>query len=93
MMKVNLYATYHVLSGVRRFDLEMPPGATLRQAVDAILLRYPILKEHWVDQSGDPRSYLLIFINGHELSTLDNQLDTLLNPNDTLDFLPPVAGG
>jgi molybdopterin converting factor small subunit len=92
-MKVNLYATYHVLSGVRTFDLDLPPGATLRQAVDAILLRYPTLKEHWLSQSGDPHSFLLIFVNGHELSTLDAQLNTPLYPLDTLDFLPPVAGG
>jgi MoaD family protein len=92
-MKVHFYATYHVLSGVRSFDLDMPPGATLRQAVDAILQRYPVLKEHWIDESGDLHNYLLIFVNGHELSTLEDPLNTPLSPSDTLDFLPPVAGG
>ena len=92
-MKITLYATYHVLSGVRSFQLDLPPGTTLRQAVDTILERYPILKDHWVDDKGDLHNFLLIFVNGHELSTLDAQFNTPIYPHDTLDFLPPVVGG
>ena len=34
-----------------------------------------------------------MFINGREVVYLDDQFDTIIQPNDKIDIFPPVGGG
>jgi MoaD family protein len=92
-MQINLYATFRLQAGVRRFELDMPEGTTLEKAIDAIVEQYPILQQHWIDSDGGLYAHVHAFINGSEAGTLPLGLKTPLNPTDVLDFFPPVAGG
>jgi sulfur-carrier protein len=92
-MRCNLYATFRLLAGMKTTSLDLPDGTTVRQAVDALLVQRPVLRPHWLDKAGELHAHVHIFINGHDLQTFDQGLDTPLKPEDVLDFFPPVAGG
>ncbi|HWR65256.1 MAG TPA: MoaD/ThiS family protein [Bellilinea sp.] len=42
---------------------------------------------------GELHAHVHGFVNGQEIPTLECGWDTPLQPEDVLDFLPPVAGG
>ncbi len=92
-MQVNFYATFRVRAGVKSITLELPDGATMRQAVDAVIARIPALKHDWLRGDGDLHAHVHGFVNGKDVSTLPQGWNTPLVACDTLDFLPPVAGG
>jgi len=92
-MQVNLYATFRLIAGQRSLEINLPPGSTARQAVAAVLLAVPDLRAHWVNAEGELHAHVHGFINGQEIPTLEQGWETLLQPEDVLDFLPPVAGG
>jgi MoaD family protein len=92
-MQVNFYATFRVQAGIKSIELEIPPGTTMRQAVDAITIKIPLLKSIWFDENDEIQNYVYGFINGVDVSTLSEGWETKLKPEDVLDFLPPVAGG
>jgi molybdopterin synthase sulfur carrier subunit len=92
-MQVNLYATFRLHAGVRRFALDLPGGVTLQQAIEAIIEQYPVLRAHWLDNQGALYAHVHAFVNGVDAGTLPQGLNTTLQPTDVLDFFPPVAGG
>jgi len=92
-MQANLYATFRLLAGVKSVDLDLSPGASIQQAVHALITRYPVLRKHWLDEHGELYPHVQVFLNGQAVETLEDGLDAHLQPGDSLDFFPPVAGG
>jgi molybdopterin synthase sulfur carrier subunit len=92
-MQVNLYATFRLLAGSKTLQIDLPPGTTVRQAVDAVIEQRPVLRSHWLDDAGEIHAHVHIFINGHDVQNMEQGEDTPLQPGDVLDFFPPVAGG
>ena len=92
-MQVNLYATFRLIAGVRRFELDLPDGTTMNEAIQAIVAAQPALRKHWLNEAGALHAHVHAFVNGIDVSTLPGGLETRLKPADVLDFFPPVAGG
>jgi molybdopterin synthase sulfur carrier subunit len=92
-MQVNLYATFRLLAKVKSFELEVLDGASAMNAIEKIVALFPVLRPHWLNDAGELHAHVHMFINGHEVLTLPQGLDTRLHTHDTLDFFPPVAGG
>lgn len=92
-MQFHLYATFRLLAGVKTLNIDLPDGTTVRQAVQAVVEQCPVLRSHWLDDSGDLHAHVHIFINGDDVQNLDRQLDTPLPADSVLDFFPPVGGG
>jgi molybdopterin converting factor small subunit len=92
-MQVNFYATFRLRAGVKSLVLDLPAGTTMQQAVHAIVEHIPALKPDWISKSGEIYPHVHGFVNGVDVATLPAGWDTQLQSTDTLDFLPPVAGG
>lgn len=92
-MQYNLYATFRLLAGQRHFSLDLPAGTTVRQAVQALVERCPALRRHWLDENGEIHAHVHILVNGQEIRTDPQGEDMALQPDDVLDFFPPVVGG
>ncbi|MHB8818902.1 MAG: MoaD/ThiS family protein [Bellilinea sp.] len=92
-MPINLYATFHVIAGVRSLNIDLPVGITARQMVACVLDQLPVLRLHWVNEKGEIHAHVHGFINGQEIPTLPLGWNTPLQAADILDFIPPVAGG
>jgi sulfur-carrier protein len=92
-LQVNLYATFRLNAGIKSFSIDLPAGTTIRQAILEIVRQYPVLRGDWLDEADELHAHVLVFHNSKETSTLPGGLDTPLEPQDVLDFFPPVAGG
>lgn len=92
-MQVNLYATFRLIAKTRCLNLELPPGSTVRQAVEEIVTRLPELRSHWLNAEGQIHAHVHGFVNGRDVATLPLEWETPLQVEDVLDFFPPVAGG
>ncbi len=92
-MQCNLYATFRLLAGIKTIHLELPEGTTVRQAVSAVIDQRPVLRPHWLDETGEIHAHVHIFINGHDVQNMERGTETPLHQDDVLDFFPPVGGG
>ncbi len=92
-MQFNLYATFRLIAGTKTLQIELPEGTTVRQAVDAVVEQRPVLRTHWLDEAGEIHAHVHIFINGHDVQNMEKGVETPLQPEDVLDFFPPVGGG
>lgn len=92
-MQVNLYATFRLLAGIKTLTLDLPGGATVRQAVRAVVDQHPVLQRHWLDENGDIHAHVHIFVNGQDVQNLSSGVETPLQSDAVLDFFPPVGGG
>ena len=92
-MIVNYYATLRQVVGVRQVEFSLPQGSTLRYLIEEMMKRFPDLKTEMLDQNGNLQSHIHIFINGRDSTLLDDSLDSILAPSDTISIFPPVGGG
>jgi molybdopterin synthase catalytic subunit len=76
---VRLFASYREAAGRGHFDLELPPGATVRDAIDRILSAHPLIAEGRQVVIAKNREYVGV--------------DAPLGDGDELALIPPVSGG
>jgi molybdopterin synthase sulfur carrier subunit len=67
-------------------------ATSLREAVEKLEAEFPGIKERIVDDSGEIRRFVNIYVNGDDVRFLDN-LNTALKPGDDVSIVPAVAGG
>lgn len=79
-VRVRLFAVLHDLARVGEGSIELPDGATVQQAKEPLLRRFPALREH-IDRCAFAvnRSYA--------------RPDAPLHDGDELALIPPVSGG
>jgi molybdopterin synthase sulfur carrier subunit len=92
-MEVHLYATFRVIAQTKSLQLDLPAGATVSAAVQAVVAALPVLTVHWLDETGGLYPHVHVFLNGTDVATLPAGFDSLVGSTDVLDFFPPVAGG
>ena len=92
-MKVDFYATLREVAGQKTVDIEVPENATVRQLVDAIVTRYPLMRDKLLQQNGDLWGHVHVFVNGRDAPFLDDQMETVINLSDTISVFPAVGGG
>jgi molybdopterin converting factor small subunit len=89
MPRIHVYPPYRAIVGQDSFHLELPPGATLRTLLRALGEHYPEFREFAEARSDE-------FLWGQIIVHVNNDiagLNTRLNPDDTVELLPPIAGG
>ena len=92
-MKVDFYATLREVAGQKTVDIEVPENATVRQLVDAIVTRYPLMRDKLLQQNGDLWGHVHVFVNGRDARFLDDQMETVINLSNTISVFPAVGGG
>jgi molybdopterin converting factor small subunit len=94
MMKieVNLVAAYKLIAQKGRFSLELPEKSSVFDVIKAVVKAFPALKSHWLEKDGSPSPHLHPFLNGDDVSTLSDGMNTCLVDGDSLDFIPPLSG-
>lgn len=92
-IKVNLLADYRLITGAKEMVLEVPEGETIKGVIEKVVRLYPKLRQHWMDDHGELYVHVQLYINKDDVNILPLKLDTLVNENDEIDFIPPVIGG
>ena len=71
--------------------LEMDES-TLSVMIDNLEASYPGFKERLIDENGDLRYFVNIYLNGEDVRFLQG-LETSTNSGDEISIVPAVAGG
>jgi len=67
-------------------------GKTIEQIVDSLDSTYPGMRERLIDDNGDLRHFVNIYLNGEDIRYIDG-LKSTVSDNDELSIVPAVAGG
>ena len=77
---MKLFASYKEKAGISDVQIELPIGATVREATQEVLRLYPSVTQD--------TSRLMVAVNEEF-----QQHDFVLNDNDEVALIPPVSGG
>jgi molybdopterin converting factor small subunit len=92
-ISVKFVGSFRGVSGRDGLKLKFGRSVSLRTIVKKIVERLPKLKAALIDsESGEPRRTMLVLVNGREVSVL-NGLETRVNDEDEVVFIPVVHGG
>ena len=64
----------------------------LADMVQAMEEQYPGIKERLLDEAGELRHFVNIYVNGEDVQFLDG-LETAISESDEVSIVPAVAGG
>jgi adenylyltransferase/sulfurtransferase len=67
-------------------------GATVRDALDQLTVRYPNIKKNLFSDQGKLRSFVNVYVNDEDIRYLDKDA-TKLEGSETISIVPSVAGG
>ena len=67
-------------------------SSTLGEMVDTLESTYPGFKERLVDENGELRYFVNIYVNGEDVHFLQG-LETSTKSGDEVSIVPAVAGG
>ncbi len=92
-MQVNFYATLRAIAGVKSVDVNFTAPSTVRAVLESVTRDHPTLAAELWKSPDELNDFIHVFVNGRETRYLPHGLETVLQPNDTLDVFPPVGGG
>src|SRR5258706_1229514 len=67
-------------------------AATIGDAITELQSRYPGIRERLVDDNGDVRRFVNVYVNEEDIRFLENQ-QTPLKDGDEISIIPAIAGG
>lgn len=67
-------------------------SASIADAIQALCREYPAVGERVLDETGRPRRFVNVYLNGEDVRLLGGQ-DTPLSDGDEVIIAPAVAGG
>ena len=73
-------------------DVVSGEGETLAACIDGLDAQYPGLKERLLDETGELRRFVNIYVNGEDVR-FQQGVQTPLKAGDEISIVPAVAGG
>lgn len=67
-------------------------GTTVKESIDDLVLNFPDLKKNLLDESGNIRGFVNIFVGDDDIRNLQ-QGNTPVHPETKLSIIPAIAGG
>ena len=67
-------------------------GKTIAQTVDELTVNFPDLKKHLLDDTGQIRSFVNIFVGNDDIRDLQRG-DTVVKQDSVISIVPAIAGG
>ncbi len=88
-----LFADLAEHAGDRTVAMELSPGDTVEDALEALLSDRPALEARVLEDDGSLRSQINVLHNGTDIRSEPAGLKTELEGGDELALFPPVSGG
>ena len=92
-MNINFFATLRQIVGQKTVEFDIPNGTTVRQLVEIVVTRFPPMRKELLDEDGNLWSHVHVFVNGRDSAYLENGIETVIKPTDTVNIFPAVGGG
>jgi molybdopterin synthase sulfur carrier subunit len=67
-------------------------GSTVGEIITELQTRYPGFQERLLDENGQIRRFVNIYVNEEDVRFLENQ-KTVLKEGDEVSIIPAIAGG
>lgn len=71
--------------------VEVQPG-TISSAITELQSKFPGIEERLVDEEGEVRRFVNVYVNEEDIRFLQNR-DTPLKDGDEISIIPAIAGG
>ncbi len=92
MTTVKLLASFRDIAGKKELIVPLKPGGTVRDLIQSIGEINPDIRETIVDEEGELTDVVQILLAGRNIIWLDG-LDTVIESEQSVTLIPPVAGG
>lgn len=92
-MQWKLFANLAETTGTKEVEVDVGPGATFGEALDALMEAHPELREEVLDENGDIQDHIRVLHNGDNPFVEKDGYETTLDAGDELALFPPVSGG
>lgn len=92
-MNIHFYATLRRIAGQKTIEFELEPGTTVEGLVEAVVTRFPTMRDELLNEKGELYPHVHVFVNGRDAPYLDEAMDTVIGADDKIDIFPAVAGG
>ncbi|QSG03301.1 ubiquitin-like small modifier protein 1 [Natranaeroarchaeum sulfidigenes] len=92
-MEWKLFADLAEHAGGKHVEVDIGPGDTVGDALDALLAEHEALESRVLTDEGELREHINILRNGSNVGTNGDGLDATLDDGDELALFPPVSGG
>ena len=67
-------------------------GSTIKDAIDELALNFPDLKKHLIDENGQLRTFMNIFVGDDDIRNLQQE-HTPVKEETVVSIIPAIAGG
>jgi molybdopterin synthase sulfur carrier subunit len=67
-------------------------GSTVKEAIADLINQYPDLQKHLLDEAGEIRSFVRIFVGDDDILGLKGN-ETEVASDSTISIIPAIAGG
>lgn len=91
-MEWRLFADLAEVADDKRVTIDLEAGATVDDALSALLEAKPALRERVLDGDGTLQSHINVLHNGTDIQN-EAGLETTVEEGDELALFPPVSGG
>jgi len=92
-MKVNFFATLRDIVGGKTVEFDVNHGVTAQELLDAIIVKFPLMKKELLNEKGEMYGHVHFFINGRDVQFTDEKFQTKIMQEDTVNVFPAVGGG
>jgi len=65
---------------------------SIASAIQALQAKFPGIGERLIDESGEVRRFVNVYVNGEDIRFLKNR-ETALKDGDEISIIPAIAGG
>lgn len=94
-----MQVVFHIPGPLRAFTgkkstalVDVPPGATVLDALQALFVEYPGLRDRILNEAGETRRHVNIFVANENVRFL-NGLATSLPAETEVSIIPAISGG
>jgi sulfur-carrier protein len=67
-------------------------GATVAEAMDALVAQHPEVRRHLYTEEGKLRAFVNLYVNDEDIRYLQKEATTV-NEGDNISIVPSIAGG
>jgi molybdopterin synthase sulfur carrier subunit len=93
MVRIRFFTRLREITGKREEEVKVKRGTTVGELLKTLEEKYgEAFKDYVRDSRGKFRQNLQYLVNGRNVKFLQ-ELETVLNLDDTLAIIPPVGGG